>query len=260
MDKLQKILVIFLLLASIGVAVFMVKAVKVFVEKKEEIGELSLTKANLTKERDDLTTKLGETEKELTQTKLNLEDTSYKLEEEKKKCASFNIKYETEKARANKLETNLDRTQLALKQEQKKKENLSSELEKVKEERRGLSQDLKEVRQAKEALESFVAEVSTEVREESALGKIIKIYPQGLLGIELEKDSYDRREANSLIVGKREVKLAGILNYLIILDTGRGADIGGLKDGDSVEYKYHIREVAPGKPIPGIREASPRSK
>ena len=252
MNKLQKRLVVFLLIVSLGLLISMFKVLKVVIEKNKEIEEFSLKNADLTKAGQDLKENLEKTEKKLAQTKLELEDVSYNLEEEKKKSESFQTQYENEKERGNELDANLNKLKLSLEAERETREKLAVEAEKLKEEKDLLSRDLNELRRAKEDTiaekvgDAFIAESEKDVHEEKATGKIIKGYPQGFLAIELEKGSYDKITPRSLVVGQRNLKLLGALQYMIILEAAEGEDLSSLKKGEPIEYKYYIKDVTEG--------------
>ena len=136
MNKLQKKLVVFVLVLSMGLFLSMCKALKVVIGEKEKSEALSLKVDDFTKKGKDIKGKLEGKEKELAKAKLNLEDLNFEVKEEKKKADSFKKRYETEKKKAEDLNLSLNKLKLTMKEEKKKTEELAAGAEKLKEENR----------------------------------------------------------------------------------------------------------------------------
>ena len=245
MNTLQKKMVIFLFILAFLLALSTFKVLMVVMEKKERITGLSQEVTALTRKAKTLSDKLKEREEELTQAKLNIEDLTYKLADEKKRSESFETKYKAEKERGNELEANLNKLKVAMEAVTREKEKLALDIEKLKEENDFLSRDLKEVRQAKEALEGFVAEGKKEKETGTTVamavptissGRIVTIYPQGLLAIDVERDPQDKINPGKIVTAQKEIKLSKILSYIITLEAAEGEDLSGLKKNDLIKY------------------------
>ena len=248
MNKLQKKLVVFVLVLSLAVFVSMCKVLKVVIGEKEKSEALSLKVDDLTKKGKDIKGKLEGKEKELAKAKLNLEDLNFEVKEEKKKADSFKKRYETEKKKAEDLNLSLNKLKLTMKEEKKKTEELAAGAEKLKEEKVVLSQKLKGMKVAQEALEAFVAERKEEPTEEKAgavkpkttttisSGRIVTIYPQGLLGIELKTSSHDRSYSGKIVKGQREMMVSNVHSHMIILEVSEGEDMSGFNKDDNIKY------------------------
>ena len=249
MNKLQKKLVIFVLVLSLAIFVSMCKALKVVIGEKEKSEALSLKVDDITKKGKDLKGELEGKEEELAKAKLNLEDLNFEVKEEKKKANSFKERYEDEKKNAEDLNLSLNKLKLTMKEEKKKTEELDAGAEKLKEENAVLSQKIKEMKAAQEALEAFVAESEVgEPTEEKAAavkpkatttissGKIVTIYPQGLLGIELETSSHDSSYSGKIVKGERQMMVSNVHSHMIILEVSEGEDMSGFNKDDSIKY------------------------
>lgn len=243
MSKTKTIAVIIFIL-SLGIFASMLKVAKVVIVKNENIGELSKKRDELIQNDKELSRKLEDREKELALAKQDIEDLEYKLEEERNRVKSFQAKYESEKKRGDELEENLSKAKISLEEEKKAKEALSAEAEKLKEEKDFLSRELNEVKIAKEALEAFVAES----KEETALGtpakieslttsgRIIALYPQGLVGIELEDSYEDKLNPGVIVAAKKRIKVSKVYRHMLILETAEVELLSDLKKGDAIKY------------------------
>jgi len=248
MNKLQKRLVIFLFILSLGLCLSVFKVLKVAIEEKEKIGGLSLKVDSLTKKGQDLKEKLDGKEKELTKVKANLKNLNFDLKEEKKKVSSFRKKYAAEKEKRAKLGASLNKLKLTLESEKKKREKIAVETKKLREEKKVLSQNLKEMKVAQEALEAFVAEDKEEPTEEKitrvkskvtpsiSTARIVTIYPQGLLGIELQKSPQEGINRGKIVKGDKNMNILNVHSHMIILEVAEGEDLGGFKKDDIIKY------------------------
>lgn len=250
MNKLQKRLAVFLFILSLGLFLSMVKAVKVVIGKNEEIGKLSSKITDFTKKTQDLIIKDEDREKNLNRLKVNAEELSYELKEAKKKTDAFQAKYQAEKKGKDDLGVNLNKLKSILEEERKKGEALVVEIQKLREEKGLLLRDLNEIKFAKKTLETFVAEEQEKpVEEKPAVtlpvvtpspsitnARIVRIYPQGFLGIELEKNPKDTINLGKIVKGDREMSVSNIHSHMLIVEIVEGEDLSGFNREDTIKY------------------------
>lgn len=246
MNKTEKRFGVIIFVISVAIFLSVFKTAKIVSEKRKEIEGLSLKVKGLTLKGQELEKGLAEKEKELTQAKVTVEDLNYKVGEEKERCESFQEKYRAEKTRGDGLEENLNKLQTTLEGESKSKEKFALEIEKLKEEKEILSDNFKKAMEEKAVLERFIAEGEKEDKPEAqgeaeatvttVTAKIVSIYPQGLLAIELEKGSYDRLRPGKIVTAEKEIKISSVHGHMLLLETAQSEAVSVLKKGDVIKY------------------------
>lgn len=247
MNTLQKKMVVFIFILSLGIFVSMFKIGRIVMEKKRNIEDLSQQAVVLNKKVNQLETNLSEKTKELTQAKNDIEGLKYDLAEEKKRSASFQAKYNSEKERGDNLDVSLSKVKLTLQEETNKNEKLASEMEKVKEDNDLLTRELNELKLAKSALEEFISEKKEATVTPGAAAsvlahaptitnaRIVTLYPQGLFAIELEKSPLEGK-TGKIEKGGKEIEISKIHSHMLILEAGAREDMSGFKKNDVVRY------------------------
>lgn len=225
---------------ALGLLLCTIKVAKMFKGKGEEISRLSLEVSNITQKNNALKEELKEKEKKLTEVKESMEQ---ELEEAEEEIESIKNRYETEREKVENLEKDLKEVRTTLEKEKKVRDELSAELEKIRKEKEYLARDLEEVRLAKEALQAFIAEGEGLAREEDieesfvSSGRIITVYPQGLLAVELEESPIDEIKKGKIVKDGREIDVSKVYSHMVIFEVDEDEDLSILKKNDTIKYR-----------------------